>query len=546
MTPGTVMDRRETRPVAGGVRQVGRRVGDQPSSGVRPPEERGGDPARGGVLLTGATGFLGMELLARYLERTDRRVYALVRGADDREAAERVQRALHCLFGPGHRYGERVVAVRGDLTRPRLGLRDRCDALAEEVSEIVHGAASVSFELGLEDARAVNVEGTRRVLEFAERCLARGGLRRLSHISTAYVAGEHGGCFSEDDLDVGQRFRNAYEQSKFEAECLVDGWRGRLPIMVLRPSIVVGERESGWTSSFNVLYWPLRAFSRGTYLALPARRGSPVDVVPVDYVADAILHLSQVREAEGATFHLTAGEHVSSVGDLVELARTFFKRPAPRLLEPSVYRRVVHPLLLRSSGDERYRRALERSEVFFPYFASRVLYDDRRCRVALRGSGIGPSPLRNYFDRLVEFALAAEWGRRPISRADARGAAAFTRGGPARESSAARARLAAGASMAAEEGLAARASVAAEEGLAARASTAAEERLAARASMAARERLAPRASTAAGERLTARRSTAAAERAMAWKRTVPGDTVAWERTAARESTAAWAALLGAR
>ena len=577
MAPGAMIDRRETRVVAGAARRVGRRAEasrraeDPLAGGAGPLEQRGGDPAREGVLLTGATGFLGMELLARYLERTDRRVYALVRGADDREAAERLRGALRCLFGAGHPYGERVVAVRGDLTRSRLGLRGRCDALAEEVSEIVHGAASVSFELGLRDARAVNVEGTRRVLEFAERCLARGGLRRLSHISTAYVAGEHGGCFSEDDLDVGQRFRNAYEQSKFEAECLVDGRRGRLPITVLRPSIVVGERESGWTPSFNVLYWPLRAFARGAYLALPARRGAPVDVVPVDYVADAILHLSQVREAEGATFHLTAGAHVSSVGELVELARSFFERPAPRLLEPSVYRRVVHPLLLRSSRDERFRRALERSEIFFPYFATRVRYDDRRCRVALRGSGIAPPPLRSYFDRLVEFAVAAEWGRRPISRAEAKGAGASTRGGWARgdgsgakarsaagvrttveerlavsESVTARARPAAGAGTAAGERLAVREGVTARERLAAKASAAAGERLAARVSTVAGERLAVRAGTAAGERLTARKSTAAAERAVAWKRTVAGDTVAWERTAARESTAAWAALLGAR
>jgi thioester reductase-like protein len=382
-----------------------------------PAKERIADPAAGGVLLTGATGFIGMELLARYLERTDRRVYALVRGVDDREAAARVERTLHSLFGAGHPYAQRVVAVRGDVTHTGLGLGDKRDALAAEVSEIVHGAASVSFELGLEASRAINVEGTRRVLEFAQRCAARGGLRRLSHISTAYLAGEHGGCFSEDDLDVGQRFRNAYERSKFEAESLVARSRGRLPITVLRPSIVVGERESGWTASFNVLYWPLRAFARGAYLALPARRSAPVDVVPVDYVADAIFHLSQAREAEGATFHLTAGANASSVGELVELATTFFGRPAPRLLEPSVYRRVVHPLLVRSSRDERYRRALERSQVFFPYFATSVRYDDRRSRVALRGTGIGPPPLRTYFERLVEFALVAEWGRRQIPRA---------------------------------------------------------------------------------------------------------------------------------
>jgi long-chain acyl-CoA synthetase len=369
------------------------------------------------VLLTGATGFVGMELLTRYLERTDRRVYVLVRGANNREVATRVEHTLRSLFGADHPYGSRVVALRGDITRAGLGLRGERERLAEQVSEIVHGAASVSFELGLEHSRRINVEGTRRVLELAEHCHARGGLRRLSYISTAYVAGEHSGRFNEDDLDVGQSFRNAYEQSKFEAESLVASSRAQLPITVLRPSIIVGERDSGWTASFNVLYWPLRAFARGSYVALPARRDAPVDVVPVDYVADAIFALSQAPEAEGGTYHLTAGAGATSVGELIELATARFGRPAPRLIPPGLYRRVVHPLLLRSSSDERYRRALARSEFFFPYFAMSVTYDDRRSRVALRGAGIKPTPLNRYFDRLVEFALASEWGRRPIPRA---------------------------------------------------------------------------------------------------------------------------------
>jgi thioester reductase-like protein len=368
-----------------------------------------------GVLLTGATGFVGMEVLARYLQRTDRRVYALVRGASERDVTARLKHTLRSLFGADHPYARRVVAVRGDITRPGLGLGRKRDQLAGRVSEVVHGAASVSFAGGLEGMREINVAGTRRVLEFAEHAEARGGLRRFSYISTAYVSGEHVGCFSEDDLDVGQRFRNPYEQSKFEAEQLVSG--AELPVTVLRPSIIVGERDTGWTQSFNVLYWPLKAFSRGAYAALPARRDAPVDVVSVDYVADAIFALSQAPEAEGATYNLTAGSKATSVGELVELAATYFRRPAPRLISPGVYRRVVHPLLLQAARDQRSRRALSRSEVFFPYFEMAVTYDDRRSRVALRGTGIAPTPLPRYFDQLVEFALAAEWGRRPLPRA---------------------------------------------------------------------------------------------------------------------------------
>ncbi|MGO9322006.1 MAG: SDR family oxidoreductase [Solirubrobacteraceae bacterium] len=370
-----------------------------------------------GVFLTGATGFVGMELLARYLERTERRVYALVRGADEHEAQARMQRTLLGLFGPANPYAERVVAVRGDVTRAGLGIAGGLDWLAGQVSEIVHGAASVSFDRELEEMRAINLDGTRRVLEFAERCHAGGTLRRVSYISTAYVAGDHAGCFSEDDLDVGQRFRNTYEQSKFEAERMIARSHARLPLTTFRPSIIVGERDTGWTTSFNVLYWPLRAFARGAYIALPARGAAPVDVVPVDYVADAIFALSQAPEAEGTRFHLTAGTHLSSVAELVELATAFFKRPAPHLLEPAFYHRVVHPLLVRSANDERSRRALRRSEIFFPYFAMQARFDDRRARVALRGRGVAAAPLSSYFDRLIRFALAAEWGRRRLPRA---------------------------------------------------------------------------------------------------------------------------------
>jgi long-chain acyl-CoA synthetase len=378
----------------------------------------GDDPKAGGVLLTGATGFLGMEVLARYLERTDRRVYALVRGPDDRAVAARLERTLHSLFGEGHSYGERVVAVRGDITRAGLDLGEEGDRLAAHISEIVHGAASVSFELDLQAAREVNVEGTRRVLEFAERCWARGRLRRLSHLSTAYVAGDHAGRFAEEDLDVGQRFRNPYERSKFEAEVLVARWRARLPITVLRPSIIVGDSHTGWTSSFNVLYWPLRAFARGAYLALPARRDAPVDVVPVDYVADAVIALTEQPDGAGETYHLVAGADATTVGELAELAAAHFGRPPPRLITPSVYRRMLHPLLVHTSRSRR-RRLLVRSEVFFPYFSMAVAYDDRRSRAALAAADIAPAPLPRYFDRLVQFALAAEWGRSQISRASA-------------------------------------------------------------------------------------------------------------------------------
>jgi long-chain acyl-CoA synthetase len=355
----------------------------------------------GDVLLTGATGFVGQELLARLLARDDRNVHALVRADDDHGAAARL---------PEH---ERLNAWAADIERPGLGLHGRrADALAERVSTVIHCAASVSFSLGLEESRRVNVQGTRRMAELAERCAQRGGgLERFSYVSTAYVAGAHSGAFGEDDLDVGQSFRNPYEQSKFEAERLLRERAAGLPLQVLRPSIVVGDSRTGWTSSFNVLYPPLRAFARGAMPVLPARRRSPVDVVPVNYVADAVDRLA--REGPDGTFHLVAGRNATTVGRLMELASRRFQRPPPPVFPPRLYRRLVQPLLVPRMGSAR-RESLRRMEVYFPYFSMRVRFADRRHPPAL--------PVERYFDRLLDFAERAGWGHRPVERPAAAGA----------------------------------------------------------------------------------------------------------------------------
>ena len=154
--------------------------------------------------------------------------------------------------------------------------------------------------------------------------------RRYAQVSTAYVAGNHSGRFAECDLDVGQAFHNSYEQSKFEAEQLVRS-HAELPFTILRPSIVVGDRSSGWTSAFNVLYWPLRAFARGLFTAVPAIPSAPVDVVSIDYVADAIHELCEAEGGVGETYHLTAGPDASTIAEIAELASRYFRRPLPRV-----------------------------------------------------------------------------------------------------------------------------------------------------------------------------------------------------------------------
>jgi thioester reductase-like protein len=375
------------------------------------------------VFVTGATGFVGREVLTRYLERTDRRVYALVRADDHLAADRRLRDGLREATGGGVADSDRLVAVPGDVQEPGLGLdAEERDALAEAVSDVVHSAASVSFTLPLDEQRSINVDGTRNVVDFAERCAGLGGLHRLCYVSTAYVAGTHEGKFDEDDLAVGQEFRNTYEQSKYEAERLIRSRarRTRLPLQIVRPSIVVGERRSGWTSSFNVLYAPLKAFVRGALTALPGEPSAPVDIVPVDYVADAIFELSSAQgDRDNRTFHLVAGRDATSVQRLIDQAARSLDRRAPRLLRPGGYQTFLHPLLVRLTSG-RARKALRQMEAFFPYLSARVRYGDRITRRRLAEKGIEPGSVDSYLDRLIGFAERARWGREPISRERAR------------------------------------------------------------------------------------------------------------------------------
>ena len=235
---------------------------------------------------------------------------------------------LETLWTDPSPYRARVRAVAGDLTSPGLGMDvvERTE-LAEEVGAVLHCAASISFDLPLEEARAINVEGTREVIGFAREAKALGRLERFVHVSTAYVAGAYPGTFRERQLDAGQEFRNTYEQTKWEAEQIVAAADDLAPAVV-RPSIVMGESDSGWTPAFNVLYWPLRAFSRGLFDTVPALADGRVDVVPVDYVADGIVHL--LDRAEAGVFNLVAGRDAPTVDELIELGAERFDRAAAR------------------------------------------------------------------------------------------------------------------------------------------------------------------------------------------------------------------------
>jgi thioester reductase-like protein len=355
----------------------------------------------GELLLTGATGFLGMDLLARLIERggEDEQIVVLIRARDDADAEQRLREVLARLYDVPPAAAARVRTVRGDLLEPCLGLSasDR-QWLVGAVERIVHCAASISFELALEDARAINVRGVERVIELAREIASAGTLRRLVHVSTAYVSGRHAGSFGEQDLDVGQEFRNTYERSKHEAERLLRAVED-LPLAVARPSIVVGHSASGWTSAFNVLYWPMRAFERGLLDEVPARADSIVDFVPVDYVTDGILALLDDDAASG-TYNLVAGEHALSAGELVELHSAVTGREPVRFV----------------AQDDSAGGLPAGAETFVPYFDVRCRFGEERARELLARAGVTRPDPQDYLARLIAYARASAWGKRAMTR----------------------------------------------------------------------------------------------------------------------------------
>jgi len=267
------------------------------------------------ILLTGATGFLGSHLAGRFLS-DGYAVSVLARGSKTDSARERVQAVLQDI---GSVPLDRLSVFEGDISQPRLGLSEAdFNRVVSSTDEVWHCAASLSFlPEDRDEIFKMNVGGTRNVLEVVERIAS----RRLHHVSTAYIAGNRSDLAMENEINVGQTFKNPYEESKCEAEIVVaDTHRdGKIVATVYRPSIVIGNSTSGRVTHFHGVY----AFIRGLWTALERLRrgtsqdsivnlplrllgaeGTTLNFVPIDYVVDGMVSISRQAESVGETYHL--------------------------------------------------------------------------------------------------------------------------------------------------------------------------------------------------------------------------------------------------
>jgi thioester reductase-like protein len=319
----------------------------------------------------------------------DTRLYVLAR---DKFAADAAS-LLATLAQP--RQAEVLV---GDVCDMDLGLSSaEYRALSRELTWI-HHLAGIYF-MGIDDdtARRVNVVGTRTVLDLARDAAQ---LERVVHWSTAMVSGDRKGTYYEDDLEAGQKFHNAYERTKYEAERLVRAAMRQLPITVVRPAIIVGDSRTGEIDKLDGPYYLMVLIATnasGVRLPLLGRSDAPLHLVPIDYVVEAAWQVARGEGAAGKTFHL--------VDPAPMAARAVFEAVAEHARTEKPRGHIPRPLaraVLRTPGLSRLGRG---PLAFVDVIDHAVHYDQTNTAQALAGTPVRCPPLAEYLPVLVRYVL---------------------------------------------------------------------------------------------------------------------------------------------
>ena len=349
------------------------------------------------VFFTGFPGFLGSELLPRVLERMDgATAVCLVQPKFVDLARQRVEE----INGAHPTTDGRIELLEGDITAPDLGLGEAAELKAETI-EIFHLAAIYDLMVKRPLAMKVNVNGTRHLLDFAGAC---PNLRRFQYISTCYVSGRYAGIFREEDLEKGQEFNNYYEETKYLAEVEVHGrMRQGLPATIYRPAIVVGDSQTGATQKYDGPYYIIRWLLRQPYLAVIPMVGDPtasrVNLVPQDFVTNAITYLSGLDQSEGKVYQL-ADPNALTVDELVNVIAKATRRKVLRL---PLLKGVAKAALDHVPGVYRLMKIPSAS---VDYFAHPTHYTSANTLADLEGSGIQVPNFADYANRLVAFVKA--------------------------------------------------------------------------------------------------------------------------------------------
>ncbi len=400
---------------------------------------------REGIVLTGATGFVGGQLLLRLLRRDRRPILCPVRAESQAAADERGQSTLRALLGrdPHPVERRRVQWLRANLEEPQLGLgREAWWSLAQRTSEIFHCAASVEFDLRLEEAQRINVDGVRHLLTLAQHAGPR--FRRFHHVSTAYVAGRSVGAVRAGFLpeDRAWNFRNTYERTKARAERLLQS-QDQVPVTIYRPSIIAGDTTTGATTNWNVLYVPMRKIVAGQMPFLRSVGRAIIDSVGVDYVVDGLLALAERPAPHGTTYHLTAGRSAFDIPTYIDAitagARVRGRAVRTRPVGATSWWLRTRSLALLARAPARLAglrqlgraalRGLHSFQPYAPYTSVQMQFESDLEHGWLEARGIAVPDPDAYLERIVGYAIDHDFGRDPTSAPSARdaGTASATR-----------------------------------------------------------------------------------------------------------------------
>ena len=352
--------------------------------------------------VTGATGFIGRFLVGRLLKREDSRVFALVRSGSEYKLD-----ALRRRLGVD---ADRLVAIQGDINEKLLGVSKRDqDDLNGQVDHFFHLAAIYDLTADENTQRYTNIEGTRQTLKLAEKLEA----GCFHHVSSIAAAGLYNGTFTEDMFEEATGLDDPYLLTKHESEALVRQ-ESKLPWRIYRPSMVVGHSETGEMDKIDGPYYMFKLIQKlkdvlPNWMPLIGVEGGHFNVVPVDFVADALDHIAHQPDHDGQCFHLTA-DRSYNLGELMDIIAGAAQAPRwPVKLDNSLFNAVpgfVKKGVSAMTPKLMVNTVLENLDI--PPSALQFLtfpteYDNQRAREALAGSNIEVPDLEGYIQQLWDF-----------------------------------------------------------------------------------------------------------------------------------------------
>ncbi len=360
------------------------------------------------ILITGITGFLGTEIASEIIRTTDDILYGLIRAGSPEEAAVRLSKLWYTRPELKNQIGERIIPIPGDVTEKNLGLSaEDQDLLIHHTDLIIHTAALIGIRHTRREFWDVNVTGTKRMLSLARRIRKDHPLKRFSYISTAYVAGIRSGRIMENSLK-NAGFSSLYEQSKFEGESLVRKAKDVIPVSIFRPGQIVGDSRTGYVRNFNTLYYPLKLYLQKQLPVFPISGSMRVNMVPVDYVAEAVIRLTYDEGAAGKTFHLTAPKNEQpTVKELMQAVREWAGQnlnlhlPKPLFVPVPFLNRIGARYNLSGAGSGK-KSLWTNLLALAPYFTENKTFDTTNTEHFL---GSGFPDWHTYLPKLLKYAV---------------------------------------------------------------------------------------------------------------------------------------------